>query len=79
MWSCGIILFELLTLGQHPIWKAKDDGKGHQRKRSDTFRDQYKDIVRDLFRIDLRAHNSFKKWKPSENCMQLLENLLSIS
>ena len=24
MWSCGIIMYELLTMGEHPIWNRAD-------------------------------------------------------
>eukprot|EP00347_Sterkiella_histriomuscorum_P004196 403361379 len=53
IWSCGIILFELLSLGHHPIWHSTEITQSkHKRRRSEDFRDQYKDIIKYLNKVD---------------------------
>lgn len=60
MWSCGIVMYELLTLGDHPIWKkelrnSKPNGINfHKRNASHNTRDQYMDLMRNLRKVDIR-------------------------
>jgi len=52
MWACGIILYELLTLGQHPILQMIGVTKERfTLKGSDDYRDQYRFYVKDLHKV----------------------------
>ncbi|CDW84934.1 protein kinase domain containing protein [Stylonychia lemnae] len=80
MWASGIIIFELLTKGEHPILQMMGISKERfLRKGSDDYRDQYRYFVKDTHKVVIRESEPVKRKNLNIKSIQLMENLLSIS
>ena len=69
MWASGIVLYELLTIGKHPIYNKGDINKTRTRE-------GYWQLIMDLKTVELKESLD---GVVSSSCISLLEGLLNMA